>query len=309
MIALEHVTRRFGETAAVDDVSAKIEAGETFVLIGPSGCGKSTLLRTINRLVEPTAGVVRVDGKDIRDVDPAVLRRGIGYVIQEVGLFAHHTVRRNIATVPHLLGWESARIDRRVNELLELVQLDPAIYAPRFPRELSGGQRQRVGIARALAADPPIVLLDEPFGALDPITRERLQDEFVTLSRTLGKTFVIVTHDMFEAARLGHRIAVMNRGRIVQCDTPREIVRNPADEFVAALLGRHRYQLLLMTTLVKEAARNLTPGEHSNAVAVPENASVWTALERMGAANASSVRLGEQGPAYARDDLVTAASA
>ena len=308
MITLDHVAKRFASTAAVDDVSLEIAEGETFVLIGPSGCGKSTMLRMINRLIEPTSGSVRIRGTDIRDTDPAVLRRGIGYVIQDVGLFAHQTVRRNIAVVPRLLGWDSARIAKRVDELLTLVQLDPSTFGERYPRELSGGQRQRVGIARALAADPPIVLLDEPFGALDPITREHLQDEFVALSRSLGKTFVIVTHDVFEAVRLGHRIAVMNRGRLVQCDVPREIVRNPADSFVSALLGRHRYQLLLMTADVAAVTRTLTPRAVPDAITVPDNASVWTALERMAAADIPAVRLRDDGPAFSRDDLVTAAS-
>ena len=309
MIGLENVSVRFGGFAAVDGVSCEIASGEPFVLIGPCGCGKSRLLRTINRLAEPSAGIVRVDGRDVRELDAAILRRGIGYVIQDVGLFAHHTVRRNVATVPRLLGWDSARVTKRVDELLSLVQLDPKAFGDRYPRELSGGQRQRVGIARALAADPPVVLLDEPFGALDPITRESLQHEFASLSIALAKTFVIVTHDMFEAVRLGHRIAVMNRGRIVQCGTPREIVRAPADPFVRELLGRHRYQLLLMTTPVRDVIATLTPRSDSRAVTLDERASVWDALERMAQSDTASLRLGAANETFARDDLVTAATA
>jgi osmoprotectant transport system ATP-binding protein len=293
----------------VDDVTLEVATGETFALIGPSGCGKSTLLRMINRLVEPTSGAVRVDGRDVRKLDAAVLRRGVGYVIQDVGLFAHQTVRRNIATVPRLLDWDEARIAKRVDELLALVQLDPATFGERYPRELSGGQRQRVGIARALAADPSVELLDEPFGALDPITREKLQDEFISLSRSLAKTFVIVTHDMFEAVRLGHRIGVMKSGRLIQCAPPREIVRSPAEAFVAELLGRHRYQLLLMTARVTDVARSLPPAPDLAAVEVAGDATVWHALERMAEANVGAVRIGRDGAIHRREDLVSAASA
>jgi osmoprotectant transport system ATP-binding protein len=262
----------------------------------------------INRLVEPTSGVVRIDGRDAREQDASLLRRGIGYVIQDVGLFAHHTVRRNIATVPRLLGWDETRIASRVDELLTLVQLDPQTFGERYPRELSGGQRQRVGIARALAADPAVVLLDEPFGALDLITREKLQDEFIALSRSVAKTFVIVTHDMFEAVRLGHRIGVMKSGRLVQCAKPREIVRAPATGFVSELLGRHRYQLLLMTARVADVIGDLASATDVAAVEVPAEASVWHALERMAEANVGAVRVGRGGSIHRREDLVSAAS-
>ena len=224
-IELKGAGKRYGELAVVADVSFAIAEGETFVLIGPSGCGKSTTMKMINRLVEPTEGGVFVRGKDVREADVAELRRGIGYVIQDVGLFAHYTIARNVGLVPELLGWPEEKRTKRVEELLDLVGLPTAKFGARYPSQLSGGQRQRAGIARALAADPPIVLLDEPFSALDPITRERLQDEFLALSERLKKTFVIVTHDIFEAVRLADRIAVMRDGHLVQLGTPRDIVR------------------------------------------------------------------------------------
>jgi osmoprotectant transport system ATP-binding protein len=223
--------------AAVHDVDLTIAAGEFAVLLGPSGCGKSTLLRTINRLVEPTAGTVLIDGADVRERDATELRRGIGYVIQAVGLFPHHTVAQNVAVVPRLLGWDDARVRDRVDELLGLIRLDPAQYRDRKPRELSGGEAQRVGVARALAAEPRVLLMDEPFAAVDAIVRASLQDEIARVHRELGTTIVFVTHDVDEALRLADRIVVMNAGRVVQTGPPAEILEHPADDFVRDLVG------------------------------------------------------------------------
>lgn len=294
-IELQGAGKRYGDTVVVRDVSLAIAAGETFVLIGPSGCGKSTTLKMMNRLVEATEGTIVIHGKDVRGLDVASLRLGIGYVIQDVGLFAHYTIARNVGLVPELLGWPAAKREARVEELLELVGLPTAKFGGRYPRQLSGGQRQRAGIARALAADPPVVLLDEPFSALDPITRERLQDEFLALSERLGKTFVIVTHDIFEAVRLADRIGVMRDGRLVQCGTPRDIVHTPADDEVAALLGRHRYQLRLMTLTLREVCgkgeRDGGPHDGVPTITLSIEASAWEALDRMESERAEVVRV------------------
>ena len=223
--------------AAVHDVDLTIAGGEFAVLLGPSGCGKSTLLRTINRLVEPTSGTVLIDGADVRAGDATVLRRGIGYVIQAVGLFPHYTVAENVAIVPRLLGWDDARTRRRVDELLGLIRLDPAQYRDRKPRELSGGEAQRVGVARALAAEPRVLLMDEPFAAVDAIVRASLQDEIARVHRELGTTIVFVTHDVDEALRLADRVVVMNAGHVVQAAPPAELLQHPADAFVRELVG------------------------------------------------------------------------
>lgn len=238
MIELSHVTKRYGETVAVDDLSLAINDGELAVLLGPSGCGKTTTLRAINRMVEIDSGSIMIAGTDIREQHPDELRRHIGYGIQSVGLFPHMTVARNISVVPRLLGWDADRVADRVTELLEMVGLDPKTYAHKRPRQLSGGEAQRVGVARALAADPPVLLMDEPFGALDPLTRERLQVEFRRLQRTLGKTVVFVTHDVAEAALLGDRIALMRTGRLVQFSTPQQLWDEPADPFVSEFFGQ-----------------------------------------------------------------------
>jgi osmoprotectant transport system ATP-binding protein len=240
VIRLEHVTKRYDETKAVDDVSFDVLAGEVCVLIGPSGSGKTTTLRMINRLLEPTSGRIFVDGRDTGTVDPVELRRGIGYAIQSLGLFPHLTVAQNIAVVPGLVGWPRDRTRRRVDELLELVGLDPEVYRDKHPRQLSGGQAQRVGVARALAADPPVLLMDEPFGAVDPFTRVRLQAEFLRIQRDLRKTVVFVTHDLDEAIRLANRVLVMRDGRVVQYDTPDEILARPVDDFVRDFVGADR---------------------------------------------------------------------
>lgn len=239
-IELENLTKRYPGSAepSVDGVTMRIAAGETVVLVGPSGCGKSTTLKMINRLVEPSGGRIRIGGEDVTGIDPVKLRRTVGYAIQSSGLFPHMTVAQNIALVPRMTGWPKARIRDRVEEMLELVGLDPGEFRDRYPRRLSGGQQQRVGVARALAADPPVLLMDEPFGAVDPVTRERLQDELIRLQRDLRKTIVFVTHDFDEAIKLGDRIAVLReRSRIAQFDTPETILTRPADDFVSGFVG------------------------------------------------------------------------
>ncbi|WP_338779445.1 betaine/proline/choline family ABC transporter ATP-binding protein [Streptomyces sp. DG1A-41] len=239
-IELQNLTKRYpgGAQPAVDDVSMEIKAGEVVVLVGPSGCGKSTTLKMINRLIEPTGGRIRMGGEDVTDIDPVKLRRKVGYAIQSAGLFPHMTVAQNIALVPRMIGWPKARIRARTEELLDLVGLDPGEFHGRYPRQLSGGQQQRVGVARALAADPPVLLMDEPFGAVDPITRDHLQDELIRLQHELHKTIVFVTHDFDEAIKIGDRIAVLReRSHIAQFDTPEAILTNPADDFVSGFVG------------------------------------------------------------------------
>jgi osmoprotectant transport system ATP-binding protein len=239
-IRLEGVTKRYPgqDRPAVDGVSLTIEAGETVMFVGPSGCGKTTLLKLLNRLIEPTSGRIFLGDEDVTGQDPDRLRRRIGYVIQAGGLFPHMTVAHNVAMVPRMLKWDRARIAERVDELLDLVGLDPAVYRGRYPRELSGGQQQRVGVARALAADPPVLLMDEPFGAVDPITRQRLQDELLRIQEELGKTIVFVTHDFDEAVKLGDRIVVFDVGaRVVQYDTPERILAEPTEDYVADFVG------------------------------------------------------------------------
>jgi osmoprotectant transport system ATP-binding protein len=242
MISLYEVEKQYADgTVAVHALSLGVAAGEIAVLVGPSGCGKTTTMRMINRLIDPTGGRITVDGADISTVDPVELRRRIGYVIQQVGLFPHQTVATNVATVPRLLGWERSKTARRVNELLDLVGLDPATHAKRYPHQLSGGQRQRVGVARALAADPPVLLMDEPFGAVDPVARDRLQAEFLRLQEQVRKTVVFVTHDVDEAIRLGDRIAVMREGgHLEQYADPPTLLSNPASPYVAEFVGAER---------------------------------------------------------------------
>ena len=240
MLKFEHVSKVYkGKKWAVNDLNFEIEKGEFIVLIGPSGCGKTTTMKMINRLIEPTSGKIYIDGENILDMDPVILRRKIGYVIQQIGLFPHMTIEQNITLVPRLLKWSVEKRRKRAEELLELVDMTPD-YLDRYPHELSGGQQQRIGVLRALAADQPLILMDEPFGALDPITRDSLQTEFKKLQKRLGKTIVFVTHDMDEALKLADRIVIMRAGRIVQFDTPDEILRNPANDFVKEFIGKER---------------------------------------------------------------------
>jgi len=247
------VTYAGGDRRAVDDVSLDAAPGELVVLLGPSGCGKSTLLRTINRLVIPDSGSVAIDGADVAQSNPEDVRRGIGYVIQAVGLFPHMSVGRNVGVVPELLGWDRARIDARVDELLALVQLEPVRYRTRLPRELSGGEQQRVGVARALAAEPRVLLMDEPFGAVDAIVRTALQDETLRIHRALGTTIFFVTHDVDEALRLADRIVVMNAGKIVQADTPLHLLARPATDYVDRLMDARDAVRRLQLIAVRDA--------------------------------------------------------
>ncbi|MFE7114510.1 betaine/proline/choline family ABC transporter ATP-binding protein [Streptomyces sp. NPDC057654] len=239
-MALENLTKHYSGTPApaVEDVNMDIKAGEIVVFVGPSGCGKTTTMKMINRLIEPTSGRIRIDDEDVTGIDPVRLRRKVGYAIQSSGLFPHMTVAQNIALVPKLVGWSKSKVKSRIEEMLDLVGLDAGEFQGRYPRQLSGGQQQRVGVARALAADPPVLLMDEPFGAVDPITRDHLQDELIRLQHELHKTIVFVTHDFDEAIKLGDRIAVLReRSHIAQFDTPEAILTNPADDFVSGFVG------------------------------------------------------------------------
>lgn len=261
MIEIERVSKHFGDKCVVDDVSLTVADGEIAVIVGTSGSGKTTLLRMINRLVDPSSGTIRVDGRDISTVPSHKLRREIGYAIQGHGLFPHRTVAQNIATVPSLLGWDGARIAGRVRELLELFQLPEQDFANRYPSELSGGQQQRIGVARALAAEPKVLLMDEPFGALDPIIRARAQQDLKLIQRRLGTTIVLVTHDMAEAIDLGDRIAVMDGGQLLQYDTPLEIVVKPATPFVGELLGTGERAFRRLA--LQQVGKFIEPGEAS----------------------------------------------
>ena len=303
-IVLEGVGRSYAGVAAVRDVSFAVEPGECLVLVGGSGSGKSTTLRMINRLVEPDTGRILFEGEDVRALDAPVLRRRIGYVIQQAGLFPHWSVGRNVATVPALLGWDRARIARRVDELLALLGLPPDRFRDRSTRELSGGQAQRVGIARALAADPPVLLMDEPFSALDPATRRLLQSELVRLRAATGKTIVFVTHDIDEAVTLGTRIAVMRDGALVQLTTPADLLGHPADAGVRDLLGGERAgERLLDAVRVAQRAR---PGAAPAAAdAIAPDATLRDALARMIASGATVLAVEGDAPRHlAIADLV-----
>ena len=275
---------------AVDDLSLEVAEGEVCVLVGPSGCGKTTTLRMINRLIDLTSGRIVVAGRDIMATDPVELRRHVGYVIQHVGLFPHQTVGDNIATVPKLLRWDKARTRDRVQELMQLVGLDPTIYRDRYPSQLSGGQQQRVGVARALAADPPVLLMDEPFGAIDPVTRGRLQQEFLGLQRRLRKTVVLVTHDIDEAVLLGDRIALLAQGGVLaQHGTPDDLLTRPADDFVADFVGHDRGLKRLAVTTID--GRWLEPaGTNGDSAGLPHVARTATLREAL-----AKALLSEQG--------------
>ncbi|MFC9533140.1 ABC transporter ATP-binding protein [Streptomyces sp. NPDC056975] len=263
MIRFEHVTKRYADgTTAVDDLSFEVNEGELVTLVGPSGCGKTTTMKMVNRLIEPSEGRILLDGDDISGIDPVQLRRRIGYVIQQVGLFPHKTVLDNTATVPHLLGAKRAKARERAAELLDLVGLDPRTFGHRYPDQLSGGQRQRVGVARALAADPPVLLMDEPFGAVDPVVREHLQNEFLRLQQAVRKTVLFVTHDIEEAVRLSDRIAVYGQGRIEQFDTPSTVLGAPATEYVADFVGADRGLKRLSVTPIEESDLEQPPVVH-----------------------------------------------
>jgi len=302
MIKLENVTKTFANGhVAVDHVDMEINAGEFVVLIGSSGCGKTTTMKMINRLIEPTEGRILIEGKDISGEDPFQLRRSIGYVIQEIGLFPHMTVMENIALVPRLQKWSKEKQASRVEELLEMVGLGGAETMKKYPRQLSGGQRQRVGVARALAIDPPIMLMDEPFGALDPITREQMQDEFIKVQQKVKKTIVFVTHDIDEALKFADRVAIMDKGKIIQCDTPLNILRKPANNFVRDFVGSDHTLKQLSLIKVKDAmissirilrmddtikqAKALFADEYRSIVVVNESGSVCGYVNRQDVIN------------------------
>ena len=300
MIRLDGVGKRFPDgTVAVADLDLEVSPGEIVCLVGPSGCGKTTTMKMVNRLVEPTSGRVLLDGEDVTRVDPVQLRRRIGYVIQQVGLFPHQRVWENIATVPSLLGWDKSRRRARADELLELVGLDPAVYRDRWPAQLSGGQRQRIGVARALAADPPVLLMDEPFSAIDPIARDRLQSEFLRVQEQVRKTIVFVTHDIDEAVRLGDRVAVFRQGGVLeQYDTPAAVLGAPATPFVADFVGADRALRRLAVTGIDTAELDKPP-----VVALDDTlAGARTALASSGAAYAIVLDVGEQLRGYVSAD-------
>ena len=297
-ILIDHVSRQFSQATApaVDDVSLTVEQGSFVTLLGPSGCGKTTLLKMINRLYEPTAGRIFVNGEDTATVSPTHLRRHIGYVIQQTGLFPHMRVEDNIAAVPRLLGWEKARSDARVDAMLALVGL-PVSYRSRFPRQLSGGEQQRVGVARALAADPPIVLMDEPFGAIDAINRVRLQDELISIQTKLRKTILFVTHDVEEAFKLGDRVVIMRAGKIVQVDAPLALATAPADDFVRELIGAD--DMLRRLGMLPVSAAPLRPiggAPHATQPSVRSSSNLRTALSLLLQSGASALTVvDEQG--------------
>jgi osmoprotectant transport system ATP-binding protein len=289
-VEFRHVEKRYpgAGAPAITDLSFEVPAGRICVLVGPSGCGKTTALRLVNRMIDLSGGDILLDGRSVRERDPAELRRGIGYAIQQVGLFPHRTVADNVATVPRLLGWDRRRIAARVDELFELLGLDLALR-DRYPAQLSGGQRQRAGVARALAADPPLLLMDEPFGAVDPIARERIQGEFLDLQRRLRKTVLFVTHDIDEAIRLGDRVAILRTGGVLaQYDTPQQLLMRPADDFVADFVGADRALKRLALARAGEMALEPppAPGDANGDVRVTAGASVREALSAMLAAGA-----------------------
>ncbi|NZD60749.1 ABC transporter ATP-binding protein [Rhizobium sp. WYCCWR 11290] len=296
MIEIRNVTKRYGAATVVDDVSMSVEKGEITVIVGTSGSGKSTLMRMINRLVPITEGEIFVGGQNVMDVPVTELRRKIGYAIQGHGLFPHRTVAQNIATVPQLLDWDSARIAKRVEELLGLFNLDPATFADKYPHQLSGGQQQRVGVARALAAEPELLLMDEPFGALDPVIRGKAQDDLLAIQKQFGTTIILVTHDMDEAFHLGNQIAVMSQGRLLQCSTPEKILTDPADPFVQQLTGTSDRALKLMSLLpLKES---MEPAKNGLAYALPQSLSLRDALAEMiwQGVDEAAVENGEKAP-------------
>jgi osmoprotectant transport system ATP-binding protein len=291
-LQLRNVSKRYAgqREPAIGDLSLTVPAGDVCVLVGPSGSGKTTAMRLINRMISITSGDILLGGRSVLERDARELRREIGYVIQQIGLFPHQTVGENIATVPGLLGWPKERIRARVTELMELIGLDPHEMEGRYPAQLSGGQRQRVGVARALAADPPLMLMDEPFGAIDPINRARLQDEFLALQRKVKKTIVFVTHDIDEAIKMGDRIAILREGgRLAQYDTPREILIHPADEFVAAFVGADRGIKRLSLTTLDELELIAPDGERPGAPRVAMSASVRDALSTILTAGGEAV--------------------
>ena len=306
MISLQDVTKQYPDgTVAVHELTLEIDEGVVCALVGPSGCGKTTTMRMINRLIEPTGGTIRVAGEDVTSLDIQELRRRIGYVIQNSGLFPHYTVRKNVGTVCRLLGWDRQKIAARVDEMLELVDLEPDTFGDRYPHQLSGGQKQRVGVARALAADPPVMLMDEPFGAVDPIARERLQDEFLALHARVRKTVVLVTHDIDEAVKLGDRIAVLKQGGFLeQYDRPAAVLGFPTSDFVADFVGSDRAVKRLRVSPIPLAAlsdETVEPGP--GVIDVAQDASLYDLLAAVLQAESSLARITPGGQAVRVGDL------
>jgi osmoprotectant transport system ATP-binding protein len=306
MISLQDVTKQYPDgTVAVHDLTLEVDEGVICALVGPSGCGKTTTMRMINRLIEPTGGTIKVAGEDVTSLDVQELRRRIGYVIQNSGLFPHYTVRKNVGTVCRLLGWDKQKIAARVDEMLELVDLEPDTFGDRYPHQLSGGQKQRVGVARALAADPPVMLMDEPFGAVDPIARERLQDEFLALHARVRKTVVLVTHDIDEAVKLGDRIAVLRQGGYLeQYDRPAAVLGFPTSDFVADFVGSDRAIKRLRVSPIPVAAlgdETVQPGP--GVIEVAQDASMYDLLAAVLQAESSLARITPGGQAVRVGDI------
>ncbi|MCK1788884.1 ABC transporter ATP-binding protein [Pseudomonas violetae] len=266
MIQIENLNKKFGSITAVEDVSFNVEEGQICVLLGPSGCGKTTTLKMINRLITPTSGTIRIGGRDTSELDSVTLKRSIGYVIQQVGLFPNMTVEENICVVPNLLGWDKTKSRKRAAELLEVVALDPSKFLKRYPCELSGGQQQRVGVARALAADPPVMLMDEPFGAIDPINREVIQDEFMRIQRLVNKTVLFVSHDIDEAVKMADCVALFHNGKIQQFGSSDDLLARPNSEFVANFMGGDRIMKRLRLLRAADVASKVPPREHMQIV-------------------------------------------
>jgi osmoprotectant transport system ATP-binding protein len=291
-IELLNVTKQYPnqDQAAVENFSMKINPGELIMLVGPSGCGKTTTMKMINRIIEPTSGSITIDGEDVLSLDQNTLRRRIGYVIQQIGLFPHMTIAENVSVVPKLLGWTKEKTAARVEELLSVVELDPKTFLNRYPKQLSGGQQQRVGVARALAADPPVMLMDEPFGATDPITREKLQAEFLRLQESIGKTIVFVTHDFDEAIKLGDRIAVLGpKSKIEQFDTPAKILANPASAYVSSFIGEGAALKRLALLLVGNTKMGAASKANAKAGTVKVSDNLREALDRIVLAGGSTI--------------------
>jgi len=291
-IELLNVTKQYPnqDQAAVENFSMKINPGELIMLVGPSGCGKTTTMKMINRIIEPTSGSITIDGEDVLSLDQNTLRRRIGYVIQQIGLFPHMTIAENVSVVPKLLGWSKEKTAARVEELLSVVELDPKTFLNRYPKQLSGGQQQRVGVARALAADPPVMLMDEPFGATDPITREKLQAEFLRLQESIGKTIVFVTHDFDEAIKLGDRIAVLGpKSKIEQFDTPAKILAKPASAYVSSFIGEGAALKRLALLLVGNTKMGAANKAHAKAGSVKVSDNLREALDRIVLAGGNTI--------------------
>lgn len=292
MIAVNQVSKYYDDTLAVDSVSFEVAEGETLVLLGTSGSGKTTMLKMLNRLIEPSSGSISINGQQVLEQDPKILRRGIGYVIQHQGLFPHYTVAENIAIVPDLLKWPKQKTDEQARKLLTLLDLPPDDYLHRYPHELSGGQQQRISIARALAADPPVMLMDEPFGALDPITRGQIQQEFVNLEELLNKTIVLVTHDVFEAITLGDKICLMDAGKVQQQGTPEELIFQPANNFVREFFDASRFQFELKVLYLSDILPylDLTSNVPDHAIDISAKTDLLSSMEQLSKAHTDVVK-------------------